>query len=83
MGWKRRRDGEDKFLQVSDEITYFLWVGKVRETVRTCFYSYVIRSRTICGGQRARDGEDAFLQLSDEITYNLWVGNMGDTVSIR
>jgi len=41
-------DGEDEFLQLSDEMMYtpFLWVDKGGETVRTCFCSYPMRSCT-------------------------------------
>ena len=67
MGGKRPRDGEDKFLQLSDEITYSLWVGEGRKTVKK-------------RGQRTRDGEDVFLQLSVEITYELLVGKGGETL---
>ena len=80
VGGKRWRDGEDEFLQPSNEITYSLCVGKGGEAVRASFCSYPMRSRTICGGQRPRGGKDMFLHLSDEITYSLWVGKGGEMV---
>jgi hypothetical protein len=51
-GRKRSRDGEKVFLQLSDEITYDLWVGG-RETVRTCFCTNPMRSRTLYGWAKA------------------------------
>jgi len=54
-GRATRRDGEDKFLWLSNEIMYYfsLWVGKCRETMRMCFWSYPMISPTLCGWAKA------------------------------
>jgi hypothetical protein len=46
---ERQRDGQDVFVQLSDEITYILRVGKDREMVRMCLCGYPMKLHTNCG----------------------------------
>ena len=44
---------EDRFVQLSDEITHFLQVDNDGEIVRSCLCTYPTRSRTLCGRTKA------------------------------
>lgn len=79
---QRRKDGEHVFVYPSDEITYFLQVGKGGEMVRKCLVAIWGDHIPSAGGQRQWDGEDVFVQLSNEITYELQAGKDKEMVKM-
>jgi hypothetical protein len=77
--WKRR--SQRAVVQLSSEITYFLWAGDGSQGVSGRLCSYPVRLRTSCRRAMERQSQRVIVQLSSKITYFLWAGNGRDSVS--